>query len=282
MDNEKMQRVSKANPCPICGRCDWCLISPDKTAAICPRTPEGAVKEIPDSGYLHILADRPKKQQHCSQRGFAVRLNDKPDRDFTALQQQYSRQMTSQQVNTISEQLGVSEQSLRRLNIGWDGQAYTFPMSNAQGQIIGIRRRFPKGNKVSVKGSKTGLFIPKDLAKSEPLFITEGPTDTGAALDLGFDAIGRPNCNSKIDMTVEFCKGRSEIIVVGDNDKVGREGAEKLAGVLVLHCHSVKIIYPPDKIKDLRQWLRSGLTSETLQRIIQNTKVIQINISFKD
>lgn len=281
MSGYGMVRVSKSNPCPICKKPDWCLVSEDGSAAICQRIQEGSVKKCGDAGYLHILIDRPKSQQHRSQRKFTVKLNDRPDRDFTALQQQYSRQITSQQVNNLSQQLGVSTQSLRRLRIGFNGEAYTFPMSDTQGRIIGIRRRFPNGRKISLTGSKTGLFIPTDLDSSRLLLVCEGGTDTGAALDLGFDAIGRPNCNSKIRMTAEAAKGRAEIVIIGDNDEAGRCGAKKLADALALHYPSVKIIYPPEGIKDLRQWLQAGLTGKALQRIIDKTESVKLRISFK-
>ncbi len=282
-DKEKMLRVSKKSLCPVCGKPDWCLIAEDSSAAICQRIKDGSVKSCGDAGYLHILIDRPKSQQHSSQRRFTVNLRDnRPDRDFTALQQQYSRQITSQQVNTLSQQLGVFGQSLKRLNIGWDGQTYTFAMSDAQDRIIGIRRRFPNGHKISTNGSKTGLFIPTELAGNEPLLICEGPTDTATALDLGFDAIGRPNCNSKIEMVAKAARGRMEIVIIGDADEVGRAGAEKLGDALAIHYPSVKIIYPPGNIKDLREWLRVGLTSKALHRIIEETEPIRLKIAFRD
>jgi phage/plasmid primase-like uncharacterized protein len=147
-------------------------------------------------------------------------------------------------------------------------------------RIIGIRRRFGDGNKKALAGSCNGLFIPTGLSNDKPLFICEGPTDCAVALDLGFEAIGRPNCNSKVEMTAEFCKGRSEIVIIGDNDEndAGKKGAEKLAGKLLLHCLSVKIIYPPGETKDLRQWLRAGLTSGQLQHIIDNTKPLTMEL----
>ena len=52
---EQMRRVNRRNPCPVCGKPDWCLVAEDGSAAICPRTPDGAVKDIPGSGWLHIL-----------------------------------------------------------------------------------------------------------------------------------------------------------------------------------------------------------------------------------
>ncbi len=49
----KMRRVSRLGPCPICGQPDWCLVDPQGTMAICPRTPEGAIKDLGEAGYLH-------------------------------------------------------------------------------------------------------------------------------------------------------------------------------------------------------------------------------------
>jgi len=37
-----MQRVSKANPCPVCGNPDWCLITEDGSTVICQLIQEGA------------------------------------------------------------------------------------------------------------------------------------------------------------------------------------------------------------------------------------------------
>lgn len=50
--SDRMRRVSRTAPCPICGRADWCLISPDGSAAICPRVEQGSVKECGDAGLL--------------------------------------------------------------------------------------------------------------------------------------------------------------------------------------------------------------------------------------
>jgi len=282
MTSENMQRVGKQNPCPICGKSDWCLVAPDKSAAICQRMEDGSVKRCGDAGYLHILIDRHRSHRNRSRRKFIVIRSNNPDKDFAALQQQYNRQITNQQIHDLSQQLGLSTQSLKRLRIGWDSKAYTFPMSNSQGRIIGIRRRFPSGRKVSVIGSKNGLFVPTERQGGRPLLIVEGETDLAAALDLAFDAIGRPNCNSKIEMTAKAASGRSEIIIVGDNDAVGRAGAEKLGDALAIHYPSVKIIYPPDGIKDLRQWLKFWLRAASLQQIIRDTKPVEVAISFKD
>jgi len=53
---ERWLRIKENNLiCPICGSDDWCMISHDGNAAICPRTSEGAAKYLGDTGYLHII-----------------------------------------------------------------------------------------------------------------------------------------------------------------------------------------------------------------------------------
>jgi hypothetical protein len=232
---------------------------------------------------LHILRENNKGY---SRRVFSGRVvpevSGDSTVDFERFTRQYQGQLTAENLHKLSTSLGVSEQSLRRLRIGWDGEAYTFPMLNAHGQTIGIRRRFANGRKVSVTGSTTGLFVPTGLDGTGPLLVCEGTTDTAAALDLGFDAIGRPNCNSRIEMTARAAKGRTEIVIVGDADVAGQAGAQKLADALTLHYPCVKIIYPPDAVKDLRAWLQAGLDGQTLQQIIAETKPIGLSIHFAD
>lgn len=286
MFNEKMQRVGPDKPCPVCDKSDWCLVAPDGSAAICGRIKEGSRKRCGEAGYLHILEDR--HNGHDGHRGSArwrrsVTIgHDRRGRvqDFGQMAAEYQSQLADDRLQALACSLGLSGRSLQRLGVGWDGRAYTFPMSNDFGQIIGIRRRFPNGSKVSVKGGKNGLFIPTDLAEASPLLVCEGPTDTAAALDLGFAAIGRPNCNSLVEMTVRAVRDRGETAVVADNDDMGRMGAERLASVLALCCPSVRIVHPPEGVKDLRQWLRTGLIAEVLWKIIAETRPITMAVSF--
>lgn len=287
MASEKMRRVSKQNRCLICGKPDWCLIAEDGSAAICQRITEGSVKKCGDAGYLHILKNRhnghDRHKCRINKRRLVTNISSAGDtpQDFGELASRYRQQLTSQKLDALANSLGVSVKSLRRLNVGWDDKAYTFPMSNDFGKIIGIRRRFPSGRKVSVNGSKNGLFIPADLPTEGTLLICEGSSDTATALDLGYATFGRPSCNSKVEMTANFARGRA-VIVVSDNDSVGRTGSKRLARILSLSCPSVKIIYPPKGIKDLRQWIKAGLSKEILQELIQKIKPIEIRISFKD
>jgi hypothetical protein len=81
-------------------------------------------------------------------------------------------------------------------------------------------------------------------------------------------------------MTINATKGRSETVIIGDNDSPGRKGAEKLAQSLALRCPRVKIVYPPEEIKDLRQWTTLGLKQEELRVAMDKALPIKTNINF--
>ena len=69
MLSENWVRVSRNHPCPVCGKPDWCIISSDGTAVICPRIEEGSKRYIEGSGYLHLYknnnrdAERERKKK---------------------------------------------------------------------------------------------------------------------------------------------------------------------------------------------------------------------------
>ena len=253
-----MIRVTTANPCMICEKPDWCMYSEDGQVAICARVSEGSKKKCGDAGYLHLLTnDQRTDLRKVKRQAFKVADRPKAEVDFSKLAREYQDRLSERQLRWLGASLGITEKSLKRLRVGFDGKAFTFPMRDENLRIIGIRRRFGDGNKRALFSSTNGLFIPSDLVHDKPLIICEGPTDCGAALDLGFEAIGRPNCDSKIDMTVQFARGR-KVVIICDNDLPGRDGAKKLAAELIKCCPAVKIICPPLGVKDLREWKQQG------------------------
>ena len=275
-------RVSKELQCPCCSRIDWCLVSEDGSAVICPRTHKGCTKYIEGSGYLHVLHPSKRSQRH--HRAFTISVdNDKPRPDFSGLARQYLQQMTSERHQWLAARLGVSVDSLIRLQVGLiDEFRFSFPMSDADGRLIGIRIRTADGRKYCVEGSRNGLFVPDGLSGKGPLLLTEGPSDCGAALDLGFDAIGRPNCSSLVGMTGKVCKGH-DVVIIADNDppkpdgrRPGLDGAIKLAEKLVFACSSVRVVQAPAEHKDLRNWLIAGLEYQQLKDIIDGTGPVRL------
>jgi hypothetical protein len=171
--------------------------------------------------------------------------------------------MTPEALGRLADDLGLSVDSLQQLCVGWaaEHRAWTFPMRDAVGNVLGIRLRLRNGRKLAVRGGHEGLFIPTRLteiveANSGQLLVAEGPTDTAALLDLGFDTIGRPSCSGGTRLLVEFIRRRKvrSVVVVADSDMPGQRGAANLAEVLTAYAASIRIVTPPVPQKDARAW----------------------------
>lgn len=276
-----MLRVNNQNPCPVCHKPDYCLYAKDGTAAICARIVENSVKQCGGAGYLHILKPGDFKPKPVVKKRPATInwgcLNDcyiqavsKLNRD--SLGTVYSRNFD------LCVKWQVDSRILQMMQTGWDGEAYTFPVRNANDEIIGITRRWPDGTKGMVKGSQVGIHIPRvNWDNLETLFICEGASDTATALDMGLRAIGRVSCQTGRDHIIKFCvqKRPTQIVIVADNDSAGITGA-KILGVDISHGYKlftatrpiIKIITPPTSINDLRKWRQNGLTLGELIQIV--------------
>lgn len=279
------QRVSRAHPCPICTKPDWCLFAGPAhapTAAICARIE--SPKRAGDGGWLHVLRDD-GHGWHPGRRPIQVTspaaIAAGPI-DFAGLAQECRAAIRAEALERFAHFLGLSVASLRRLGIGWSRQysAWSFPMANAQGQVVGIRLRRPDGRKLSVKGGREGLYIPEPLYSAGDFLICEGPTDTAALLDMGLAAVGRPSCTGGVRHVTDLVRRLAvpSVVIVADGDAPGRRGAASLASVLRVYCHAVRLITPPAGIKDAREWKRRGATSADLQRAIDASPIRRLAI----
>jgi len=288
------QRVTRRRPCPVCEKPDWCLFageSSDPDAVICARIE--SPKRCGESGWLHHLrhdgptwSPRVRRIELSAARVATVPLGSKgtvpfsltrksgqsPSPSLDNLAAECAAAVRPEALDRLAIALGVSGENLRRLGISWSARhrAWAFPMSNAAGDLLGIRLRLPGGKKLAVRGGKEGLFLPEGLTGGSPhpnplpmgegtelptadcpvpttLLIAEGPTDTAALLDLGFSAVGRPSCTGGVTLLVELVRTLkpSGVVIVADADAPGQRGAETLAAVLVAYAASVRIVAPP-------------------------------------
>ncbi|WP_146503677.1 hypothetical protein [Rubinisphaera italica] len=261
-----MRRVSRLEVCPICGRGDWCLVSPDGTMAICPRTAEGAVKDLSEAGYLHEVHPdyvTPHPAPHYEP-------NNTVKVDFKHLSD-IRRERAKPRLHDLARKLGVSVDALRRLKVGYNDfdKTYTFPERDGQGNIIGILLRYPSGPKKRIKGSKSGLSYADAWHNgSVPVLLVEGPSDTTALMSFGLNAIGRPSNRGGYahlaDLLSDFPDDRN-IIVLGDNDRkvdgfwTGKYGAIQTATEVSKRLErTVYWTLPPDGMKDARAWLNEN------------------------
>jgi len=273
-------RVSKAKPCPICEKPDWCLMSDDGNAIICARIESD--RKCGEAGWLHKLVEDSSKDYK------KVRVRKpKPTvvQDFYRLAMEYRKNLKRPDV--LSKAIGVSVDSLTRMQAGWDSKgSYSFPMRNGFDKIIGIRLRCGQ-KKFAVAGSRAGLFWPVRVKQRscKELWICEGPTDTAAMLDLGFAAIGRSSCNGSVEHIKNFLRfQRRQVLIMVDKDKPkkrpdgsgwrpGRDGAYRLAQEIKGCVANVRCVRPQSG-KDIREWLLKGATREQVLAVAYDTRYL--------
>jgi hypothetical protein len=276
------RRVSRAHPCAICEKPDWCLFSADGAVAICARVESS--KRCGDAGWLHRLKDDNDWRRRGHVRVIRLGSGSSSRTDLGRLAGQYRQNLDQGRLYQLSISLGLSVTSLGHLGVGWstEHRAWSFPMAGLDGNVLGIRLRRPNGYKFSVKGGKEGLFLPSiAVEESSRLLICEGPTDTAVLLDMAYqNVIGRPNCSGGIKLLAELVRRRrpTELVIVSDNDEPGRRGADNLASVLMVYAPVVKIITPPDPHKDLRDWFKAGGSKREVEEAIAAAAVRQLRV----
>ncbi|QEF97683.1 Zinc-binding domain of primase-helicase [Stieleria maiorica] len=174
----------------------------------------------------------------------------------------------------LAEQLTVSQHALQRLRVGVtaDGNGSTWPMRNEHEQVIGVRiSGLPwtqkRNCKWSRRGSQSGIFIARPTTGPgstrgipETLYVTEGASDTAAAITLGWWAIGRASCSASTFFVDRYIHRHQpqRLAIVADNDEAGRSGAKRLAKslcqTLPRSLSHVDVIAPPAPANDLRVW----------------------------
>lgn len=275
MPCDPFERVSKELPCPICGKGDWCLVARDRTAAICGRIEQGAVKHIDNSGWLHRLEQTcqapvlPKRQPVLPRREVVLISSGPAPNHFQSLAQRLAQQAGSFR-EELANVLGVSVFSLEALGVGYDVQDrfWSFPERDANGKIIGISARYWDGSKIRVRRSKSGLTYSGAWEfENGPLLLPEGGSDTAALITMGISAVGRPSNNGGVALLSEMLRAvpyEREIIVLGELDQKpdgrwpGKEGAVRTAQKLVEALdRPVSWALPPDGAKDARAWLQA-------------------------
>ena len=175
----------------------------------------------------------------------------------------------------LAKELNISTKSLDEWLVGYDGISMTIPMLredlseyNRERGFCGIQRRFPDRSKRCVTGSRLGLMYVHDGdgIGNSCIFICEGFSDGISVYDLGFHSIARPHCryiDGIRELFEEVFDGVERIIIIPDNDTVGREGAEQLQNELEGLCYCEDdwdeecdiSIFPFDGAKDIREYI---------------------------
>lgn len=283
--------VSRREKCPICGHDSWCSISNDGEVCCCKRTPSPKPAKS-GIGWIHRLKRNSALQLKTS-------TSTLPPLD---VEDYFSKLSTGNDQVRLSRalmrELSLPADLFLALDVRWDrgARAAAFPMRDGEGHIVGLRyRQLETGRKWALKGGHDGLFfLPESLAaEKEEFFICEGPTDLLAAIACGrTNAVARSSCMTGLSHLKTLIRryGVNTVTIASDRDEPkarpdgstwlpGQEGAAKLANDLGI---ASRIILPPSKYKDLRDWYaKGGMTSEALTATIESAswKIADLGIA---
>ena len=137
-DGKEMQRVSAANPCPVCKKPDWCLVAPDGSAAICHRIE--SEKKCGEAGWLHRLGgsvpySSPKQPTDVGT-------------DWRARAAKFAANLDADRCAKFAADLKLPADALDALPLlGFNpadshGACYTFAECDAAGNVVGLLRRW--------------------------------------------------------------------------------------------------------------------------------------------
>lgn len=272
---DEFVRVSRAHPCPVCGKPDWCTLSADGRVAFCMRVP--SARQASNGGYVHVLrSDLPRR--------FPRRFAGAPSPQgagFRPSMQTFADRDRSEALDMVMLDPALCEVFGARFadeawRVAQDFGAYwsrsqrcmAVPMRGPDGQARGIRyREVRTGRKWAQTGGGDGLFMSRPEAiKTEDggLWIAEGMTDSMTLAMLGFPSVGRSSCNCGSDLLAQLCAALcvSCVTIVADSDgnrnamahvvQPGLDGARALAKRLGLRY---RFVFPPRRTKDVRGYL---------------------------
>ena len=221
------REVSKGEPCPICEKPDWCLITgPEGSieAAVCMRVESSNQRD--NGGYLHRLRENDNARNWSpSPRSSSPARKEKPKGKSYA---------------TASEAVKSLECYLGKRTKDWT-------YHDADGEPIGMVLRWdqPDGKKdirpiaKHADGWRVGgmpeprpLYSLPKLKKAERAYIVEGEKCAGAVQSIGLAATTSPHGSKSANKADWSPLAGKECVILPDNDGPGRAYAETVTTIL--------------------------------------------------
>jgi hypothetical protein len=272
----RFQRLRKGQRCAICGHEGWCMGEFDGAGeplrVLCPRTPSD--RRWGNAGYLHVLRDDGRRPEW--NRVTVLRTTIPSVEMHTRIRHAQERLLFGDHAVRAARELGLQPKALIALGAGIEWSTLLFPMKDDEGRLTGIRTRSAAAEKRSVRGSRSGLFVPLGLAREGEVYVCEGPTDTAALLGLGLHAFGLASAGACTKMATRLVAGLAarRAVVVADNDDVGASSARRVAHALRVVVRDVRVVAPPPEFKDAREWVHAGATEASVRAMVEATEPV--------
>ena len=285
LDFTQFVRLYKTDiKCPMCGHNDWCMIHPDGKQVICGRTPSD--RRVGEAGWYHSNYEKEPVKFHYDKEAYSGRKIFDPH-GTTLWDEAQKDDCKYLLLREYATALGVKLSTLQAYNCGVQYQNLAIPMYDSDAvTILGIQLRHRDGKKHTIPGSQLGLFLTAEQARHPTNFhdrrvvITEGFSDAACAYELvGKHArvFGKANNLLGGEKLGEYLTytGITDVWFIGDRDVAGERGIQKSIKELQKRMVSVRVMYPPKGVKDLRAWYTSSTfdKAEFYEKFKQSVRV---------
>lgn len=124
-----------------------------------------------------------------------------------------------------------------------------------------------------VKGIRKVLYRLPEVLSADTIYVVEGEKDVETLRQLQLTATCNPGGAGKwLKEYNQYFQNKS-VIILPDNDDIGRKHAEKVVQSLNGTAKSIKIVFFPDLLEkgDITDWVSDGHTKKELLQIVENT-----------
>lgn len=172
----------------------------------------------------------------------------------------------------------LTEATICEYEIGWDGAAFTFPIRNAQGELVNVVRRPLPTEDPKYKGlyrrtrHNGGIQLYPNVPPDGPLLLCEGLLDALLGRQYGLPTVtSSQGVNTFLDEWLPLFEGRRVAVcfdVGAEKVMVGRVRALSTAGAAEAWPVRLRLVLGRGG-KDLADYLTGGGTRQELLELIQ-------------
>ena len=158
---------------------------------------------------------------------------------------------TPKALDILKQKRGYTEDTIKRYNLGWDGDRITIPIPDENFNIMNVRRykadeKNAKLKMVSIsEGYGRARLFPIANLQHQTIVLCEGELDAILANQMGYFAVTvTGGVGTWREEFTELFTGK-DVVIIYDVDKQGRQGANKITDILADVAKSVKNVILP-------------------------------------
>lgn len=184
----------------------------------------------------------------------------------------------------MKSEWGVTDEAIAKLEIGADKGRVCFPVKNASGEYVNVRKYAFDADKNGLvkimsyaEGYGKGRIWPIENATGpeNEVLIVEGEKDCLNVISRGFNAVtGTVGAGTFKDEWGQLFSGKA-VVIVYDNDGPGRSGAIRVEEVVKPYAESIQVVDISPVAKEDKEditdyFVKYGQKSENLRRLIDS------------